>query len=86
MRRYDPPMDSSRRWFAAIQLTLSIVAALPLLWFADTLPLRSLIAWALAITITLWLTGAVMQHRLNVVRAIGVQIIAVAVATRVAIG
>ncbi len=80
VRRYDPPMDSGVRWFAAIQLSLAIVATLPLLWFADALPARISVAWAIAIAITLWLTAAVMQRRLGIVRALGLQAAVVALA------
>ena len=59
VRRYDPPTDPAMRWFATIALALSIVATLPLLWFADRLPMRVVVAWALAVTSVLWLAGAV---------------------------
>ena len=80
VRRYDPPMTRALRWFGATELTLSILATVPLLWMAAELPARTIVAWTLAVAITLWLTGAVMQGRLRIARALLWQAIAIAVA------
>jgi hypothetical protein len=80
VRRYDPPMTRALRWFGGTELTLSILATVPLLWMAAELPARTIVAWTLAVAITLWLTGAVMQGRLRIARALLWQAIAIAVA------
>jgi hypothetical protein len=78
VRRYDPPTTLAARWFATLWLVLSIFATLPLLWFADGLPMRTVLAWAFAVVVTLWLAGAVLQRRLAVAPALGLQIGAIA--------
>jgi sterol desaturase/sphingolipid hydroxylase (fatty acid hydroxylase superfamily) len=80
LRRYDPPMSPTTRWFATIELTLSILATIPLLWFAGDLPLRVTLSWSFAVAASLWLVGAVMQRRIGIVRALLLQVIAVALA------
>lgn len=80
VRRYDPPTTRAERGFATLELALSILAALPLLWLADGLQMRTLLAWSLAIVFALWLGGAVMQRRLGMAPALGLQAAAVAVA------
>ena len=80
LRRYDPPMTRATRWFAAIELTLSILATIPLLWFAGDLPLRATVAWSLVVAASLWLVSGVMQRRIGIVRALLLQVIAVALA------
>ena len=77
---YDPPMPRAARVFAPAQLTLAILATLPLLWFADTLPRAALWAGASAIVALLWLTGAVMQGRVRIGTAIGLEATAIALA------
>ncbi|HET7203761.1 MAG TPA: sterol desaturase family protein [Steroidobacteraceae bacterium] len=73
VRTYDPPMSRAARIFAAVQLTLAILATLPLLWFADTMPRATLLAGAAAIVAALWLTGAVMQGRVRIGTALAVE-------------
>jgi len=85
VRRYDPPTDPAVRWLAAVALALSIAATLPLLWLADRLPMRVIVAWALAVTMVLWVAGAVMQRRLGVAAALGLQLVAIAAALFVAL-
>jgi len=85
VRRYDPPTDPAVRWVAAIALVFSIAAALPLLWFADRLPMRVIVAWALAVTIVLWVAGAAMQRRLGIAGALGLQLVATAAAVLTAL-
>jgi sterol desaturase/sphingolipid hydroxylase (fatty acid hydroxylase superfamily) len=80
VRLYDPPTDPRARSFALIELGLATGATLPLLWFADRLPMRVIVAWALVVTITLWLVGAVLQRRLGIAAVIGLQIVAIAAA------
>ena len=78
VRRYDPPTDVAERRFAVVDLVLSIMATLPLLWLADELPMRLVLPWSLAVMITLWLAGAVMQRRLGVRAAVALQSAAIA--------
>jgi len=80
VRPYDPPAGPGVRSFAVIELVLAIGATLPLLWFADRLPMRVIVAWALAVTIALWLVGAVMQRTLGIAAALGLQVVAIAAA------
>jgi sterol desaturase/sphingolipid hydroxylase (fatty acid hydroxylase superfamily) len=80
VRRYDPPTTAVQRWFAVFGTTLAIAATLPLLWLADRLPMRVMVAWTAAVTITLWLAGAVLQRRLSVGAALGFQAAAIAAA------
>jgi alkylglycerol monooxygenase len=77
---YDPPMPRAARVFAPAQLALAILATLPLLWFADTLPRAALWAGAAAIVALLWLTGAVMQGRVRIGTALGLEATAIALA------
>ncbi|HET9693898.1 MAG TPA: sterol desaturase family protein [Steroidobacteraceae bacterium] len=77
VRPYDPPMSRAARAFATGQLTLAIVATVPLLWFADTMPRATLLAGATAIVVVLWLTGAVMQGRVRIGTALTVETFAV---------
>ena len=44
-----------------------------------------IVAWALAVTIALWLAGAVMQRRLGIARALGLQLVAIAAAVLAAL-
>jgi alkylglycerol monooxygenase len=80
VRRYDPPMSRATRWFAATEIALAILATIPLLWWAAELRPRTTVAWALAVAISLWLAGAVMQGRLGIARALLWQSIAIVVA------
>jgi alkylglycerol monooxygenase len=77
---YDPPMPRAARIFAPAQLALAILATLPLLWFSDTLPRAALWAGATAIVALLWLTGAVMQGRVRIGTALGLEATAIALA------
>ena len=83
VRRYDPPTSSGMRWFATVGFTLSIAATLPLLWWADRLPVRVSAAWSVTVVLTLWLVCAVMQRRLGIATALGLQAIAIAAAVLV---
>jgi alkylglycerol monooxygenase len=80
VRPYDPPTDPRVRSFAVIELVLAIGATVPLLWFADQLPMRVIVAWALAVTVGLWLVGAVMLRRLGIAAGLGLLVFAIAVA------
>jgi sterol desaturase/sphingolipid hydroxylase (fatty acid hydroxylase superfamily) len=70
VRTYDPPMPPAARRFALVQLGLCIAAAVPLLWFSDSLPPLQLAFGSLGIVALLWLNGAVMQGRLGVRAAV----------------
>ena len=84
VRTYDPPLGSAARRFATVQLMLAILATVPLLWFADVLPRATLLAWAAAVVVVLWLIGAVMQGRMRNQRALLVEAAAIATALAVA--
>jgi hypothetical protein len=87
VRTYDPPMTPAARRFALLQLGLCITAAVPLLWFSDSLPTVLLVCGSLGILALLWLNGAVMQGRLGVRSAVTVAaVIALAVALAFAAG
>jgi len=47
--------------------------------------MRVIVAWALAVTMVLWVAGAVMQRRLGVAAALGLQLVAIAAALFVAL-
>jgi sterol desaturase/sphingolipid hydroxylase (fatty acid hydroxylase superfamily) len=80
VHRYDPPMSRRRRWFATIHLTVAILATMPLLWHADGLAPSSLAAYAAALLAVLWMTGAVMQGRVQMTTALLVETPIVALA------
>ena len=77
---YDPPATTAARWFATSQIVLAIGAALPLLWYADTLRQPLLLVWAGSIVVVLWLAGAVLQSRVPVRRGIALQVGMIALA------
>ncbi|MCX7055302.1 MAG: serine hydrolase, partial [Proteobacteria bacterium] len=51
-----------------------------LLWYTEVLPGLSLVAGAVAVIAVLWLTGAVMQSRLRMSRAVAVELAAIGIA------
>jgi sterol desaturase/sphingolipid hydroxylase (fatty acid hydroxylase superfamily) len=71
---YDPPMPRPVRAFALVQITLAILGSMLLLWYAEVLPPLPLVAGAVAVVAVLWLTGAVMQSRLRMSRAVAVEL------------
>ncbi len=75
---YDPPMPRAVRMFAYVQMTLAITGSVVLLWYSDTLDGASLVAGAVAVVGMLWLTGAVIQGRLQLRAALGIEAISVA--------
>jgi sterol desaturase/sphingolipid hydroxylase (fatty acid hydroxylase superfamily) len=76
VRVYDPPMTRSVQWFAMAQLTGAILGAMPLLWFGPELAPAALASGAAAVLIVLWITGAVMQGRVRLRTAIGLETLA----------
>ncbi|MCE3283830.1 MAG: hypothetical protein K0R70_86, partial [Steroidobacteraceae bacterium] len=72
----DPPMNRAIRVFATAQLTLAILGAVPLLWFAEEISRAALLAGALAIVAVLWTTGAVMQGRVRLGTALALEAVA----------
>ena len=68
LKRYDPPMTRGVRRFAVLQLTVAVLATLPLLWYSDSLPFVQLAGGSIAIVGVLWVAGAVMQGRTSVAR------------------
>ena len=85
VRRFDPPMSRGTRGFAAAHFTVALLASVPLLWFSDTLGLAPLALGSGAIVALLWITGAVMQGRLSVRTALGIDLLlALAIAIAIA--
>jgi sterol desaturase/sphingolipid hydroxylase (fatty acid hydroxylase superfamily) len=84
VRVYDPPLGAASRRFATVQLVLAILATLPLLWFAEHMPRATMLAWAAAVVVVLWLIGAVMQGRMQILRALVIELVAIALALAVA--
>ena len=78
LQRFDPPMSTSRRWFAAIHLLAAIAVMLPLLWLENELGIVELVAGSTAAVAALWVTGAVMQGRLRMATALTLEGIVVA--------
>ena len=78
LRRYDPPMTSGIRWFAALHFIAVLAATTPLLWYSSELPFAELAAYSTAVLAVLWLTGAVMQGRIRIPAALGIEAVAVA--------
>jgi sterol desaturase/sphingolipid hydroxylase (fatty acid hydroxylase superfamily) len=77
VRRFDPPMSRSVRAFVFASFSVVLVGATTLLWFAQDLPFQALAIVAAAILGVLWMIGAVMQGRLGLPTAIGLEVAAV---------
>jgi sterol desaturase/sphingolipid hydroxylase (fatty acid hydroxylase superfamily) len=75
VRTFDPPLSTMARVFAAAQITLAVLGATALLWYADALPFLQQVCGAVAIIGVLWLTGAVMQGRLRILPAVLLQVV-----------
>jgi hypothetical protein len=84
VRRFDPPMSRGTRGFAAAHFTIALLASVPFLWFSDTLAFASLALGSGAIVALLWITGALMQGRLSVRAALGIDLL-LALATAIAV-
>jgi sterol desaturase/sphingolipid hydroxylase (fatty acid hydroxylase superfamily) len=80
VQTYDPPMSRPVRVFATLHITLAILGSVLLLWHSDGLAGAPLALGAAAIVATLWLTGAVMQSRLRLSRAVALELAVVGVA------
>ena len=78
VRTYDPPMTAGVRAFALLQITLAILGSVLVLWYAESLPTVPLVAAASTVIALLWLTGAVMQGRLSLARAVALEAVALA--------
>lgn len=78
VRTYDPPMSRGARAFAMAHITLAILGSVLLLWYAESLSPVPLAAAALAVIAVLWLTGAVMQGRLALPRALALELVVLA--------
>jgi sterol desaturase/sphingolipid hydroxylase (fatty acid hydroxylase superfamily) len=84
VRTYDPPMSRGIRVFAMAQLAVAILAAIALLWRAgDHFAPLLYLPGTVAILAVLWLTGAVMQGRIRLARALLIEAIVVGVAVSV---
>jgi sterol desaturase/sphingolipid hydroxylase (fatty acid hydroxylase superfamily) len=77
VRRFDPPMSRGARVFVFASFSVVLVGATMLLWYASVLPFEALVVVAAAILGVLWMIGAVMQGRLGLPTAIGVEVAAV---------
>jgi hypothetical protein len=73
VRHFDPPLSPAARAFAAAQITLAVLGATALLWYAGQLQPLPRVLGAVAIIGVLWLTGAVMQGRMRIVTALALQ-------------
>ena len=80
VQTYDPPMPRPVRAFAFVQIALAILGSMLLLWYAEVLAGLPLVAGAVAVIAVLWLTGAVMQSRLRMGRAVAVELAAIGIA------
>ena len=80
LETYDPPMTRPVRAFACVQIGLAILGSVLLLWYTDTLAGLPLVAGAVAVIAVLWLTGAVMQSRVRMSRAVAVELAAIGIA------
>jgi protein phosphatase methylesterase 1 len=74
VRRFDPPMSRGARVFVFASFSVVLVGATMLLWYASVLPFEALVVVAAAILGVLWMIGAVMQGRLGVARAVGIEV------------
>jgi sterol desaturase/sphingolipid hydroxylase (fatty acid hydroxylase superfamily) len=87
VRRYDPPMTAAAHRFAASHFVAVVLGTVPLLWYASTLPFALLAAVSAAVIGVLWITGAVMQGRLGIATALGIEATgALIVAAAIAVG
>jgi sterol desaturase/sphingolipid hydroxylase (fatty acid hydroxylase superfamily) len=77
VRRYDPPMTRGAQAFVFSSFSLVLVGATVLLWYAAVLPFEALVVIAAAILGVLWMIGAVMQGRLGLPTAVGLEVAAV---------
>jgi len=73
VRRFDPPMTRGARVLALVQFVIALAGAMPLLWYSDAMSFAQLALAAGAILAALWITGAVMQGRLSVLRALAIE-------------
>jgi sterol desaturase/sphingolipid hydroxylase (fatty acid hydroxylase superfamily) len=73
VRRFDPPMNRAVRAFVVANFSVVLVLTTALLWWAAALPFTALAAASLAILGVLWIIGAVMQGRLAMTRALGIE-------------
>ena len=73
VRRFDPPMTRGARVLALVQFVIALAGAIPLLWYSDAMSFAQLALAAGAILAALWITGAVMQGRLSVLRALAIE-------------
>jgi sterol desaturase/sphingolipid hydroxylase (fatty acid hydroxylase superfamily) len=80
VRVYDPPLSTPVRVFALVQIGLAVLGSVLLLGFTDALAGLPLIIGSVAIIAVLWLTGAVMQSRLRLSRAVAIEAAAVSIA------
>jgi hypothetical protein len=74
VRRFDPPMTPAVRLFVVVQFVAALIGATLLLWYAEALPFELLAAASLAILGSLWITGAVMQGRLTLGKALTLEL------------
>jgi len=77
VRRFDPPMSRGVRAFVFASFSVVLVGSTALLWYAQAMPFEALVSVAAAILGVLWMIGAVMQGRLGLPTAVGLEVVAV---------
>lgn len=77
VRTFDPPLTPAARWFATLHLAGAVIATVPVLWYAQSMPQAGLVMASAAIVAALWLAGAVMQRRVSVRSALLLEVLAV---------
>jgi sterol desaturase/sphingolipid hydroxylase (fatty acid hydroxylase superfamily)/uncharacterized membrane protein YhhN len=70
VRRYDPPMTRTIRFYSALHFLALLGGVSLLLWHGESLPLADAAIWVGTLTAALWLGGAVMQDRVTVGEAL----------------
>jgi uncharacterized membrane protein YhhN len=81
MQRYEPVVPGAVRLFAGLQFLALLGGTVAFLWFAEVLPLPSVLVWLAVLSTGLWSTGALLQARLTVGEALFVNAAALATAS-----
>jgi hypothetical protein len=77
VRRYDPPVSRGGRAFVLASFVIVLVGSTAVLWYAAELPFTVLAIVAVVILGVLWMIGAVMQGRIRLATALGIEVAAV---------
>ncbi|MDM0012327.1 lysoplasmalogenase family protein [Variovorax sp. J22P168] len=81
VERYEPAVSHGVQVFGALQFIGLLAGATAFLWFSDSLPFATAVAWLCALTAGLWATGALLQGRLPVLGVLFVDAAALASAS-----